>query len=249
MSLLRNPRTLLLITASLFVLILCGCSQDDVTAPTTEDQLVIAVDPLDDVLKSTDGSTPVDPQARLARLAEILELDDAQLAAFTVAYTEFRDGVADLRAQVQAGELSHEEAREAAAVLREAFEAELQIILTPEQYDLLQEMRQNRPGHSGPHHDQQTPHERWTEWLTAIGADEAQMTQIFELLDGLHAGMQELRAEVRAGTLTREEARDAAAALRTEFNETLQTILTVEQYEALLALRPDCDGSRGNGRE
>lgn len=244
MSLHHNSKTTLIVAASLLVLILCGCSQNDVTAPADE-QILIAADPLDDVLKSTDGMTPADPQDRLARLAEVLGLDAEQLAALTVAYTDFRDGIASLRTQVQDGELTVAEAREAAAILRDAFEAELQIILTAEQWDLLQEMRQNRPGPHGGNHG---AHDRWAEWLTEIGADEAQVTAVFELLDTLHAAIQDLRDQVRAGEMTREDAHVAATELRAEFDEDLQVVLTEEQYAALLALRPDCRGRMGGTR-
>ena len=70
-----------------------GCSQDEVTGPEA-DSTFIAEDPLDDVLKSTDGRTPADTQDRLARLAEVLGLDEDQLAALTLAYNEFLDGIA-----------------------------------------------------------------------------------------------------------------------------------------------------------
>ena len=72
---------------------------------------------------------------------------------------------------------------------------------------------------------------------------------------GLHGSRGELRrheggpqGREEGGELTHEEARDAAAVLRAEFDTALQTILTPEQYEALLALRPDCEGPRPPGR-
>lgn len=238
----KSLAPLLFLLAGL-LLLTTGCSQDQVAGPEA-DQTFVAEDPLDDVLKSTDGFTSSDPQERLARLAEVLGLDEDQLAALTVAYTEFRDGVAALWTQVHNDEITREEAREAVAVLREAFEAEMQIILTAEQWDLLQEMRyqgQLRDGHNYQH---QVPHDRWVAWLTEAGADEDQIADVFEALEVLHSGMQDLRDQVHEGTLTREEAREAAETLRAEFDAALQTILTAEQYEALMNLRPDCGGPR-----
>jgi len=225
------------------MLLTTGCSQDKVTGPDPE-QTLYAQDPLDDVFKSTDGRTPLDPLERLARLAEVLGLDEDQLAALTVAYLEFRDGVAALSTQVHNGEITLEEARAAVADLREAFEAELQVILTAEQWDLLQDMRFQGQQRDGRNHHHQAPHDRWTAWLGEVGADETQVADILAALDVLHSGMQDLRTQMHEGTLTREEAREAAEILRADFDAALQSILTVEQYEALMLLRPDCGGPR-----
>jgi hypothetical protein len=238
----KTMTRLVLVLAGL-MLFVSGCSQDEVTGPDPE-QTFFAEDPLDDVLKSTDGLTPVDPLERLARLAEVLGLDENQLADLTVAYLEFRDGVAALSTQVHNGEMTLEDARVAVADLREAFEAELQVILTAEQWDLLQDMRFQGQQRDGRNHHHQAPHDRWTAWLGEAGADETQVADILAALDVLHSGMQDLRAQMRDDTLTREEAREAAEILRTEFDAALQSILTVEQYEALMLLRPDCGGPR-----
>ncbi len=229
------------LSLTLLLLALAGCGSDSTTVPADE-TFVVAEDPLDDVLKSLDGDTPAEPQGRIDRLAEVLGLDEDQIAALTVAYETFRAGVADLRAQVEDGSLTREEAREAGALLREAFEAELQLILTAEQWDLLQEMRIGAHGPHGNHHGHQTPYDRWNDWLAEIGADEDQVDAVFAALDVMRDGLRDLRDQVRAGELTHEEARDAAEVLRTDFDAELQEILTAEQYEALLSLRPDCGG-------
>jgi len=215
---------------------LTGCSDD--SAPMTPDTSnVIAVDPLDDVLKSTDGDTPEEPRPRIARLAEVLGLDETQAADLETAYLVFKDGVLALREQVRADELTFEEARAAAALLRDDFEAALQTILTEAQYDLLQEMRENRPD---PRHHPRPHADRWEEWLVAIEADTAQVEAILTGLETLRSDMQELRASVRAGDLTLEDAKEDAMALRDAFNLLLQETLTEDQYAALLDLRPDC---------
>lgn len=225
------------------LLLTTGCSQNEVTGPEA-DQTFFAEDPLEDVLKSTDGMTPASPQDLLARLAEILDLDEDQMAALTMAYNEFLDGAESLRIMVQNDEMTFQEANAALAVLREAFEAELQIILTADQWDLLQEMRflgQQRDGHN---HQHQPPHERWVAWLTEAGADEVQIAAVFESLETFHTGMQDVRDQMHEGTLTREDARLAAETLRSDFHAALQTILTTDQYDALMLLRPDCGGPR-----
>lgn len=245
MKLMHN--TTLLVVA-LALLLLAGCSQDDVAAPGS-DQVVIAEDPLEDALKSADGTVAPEPQDRLARLAELLGLDEDQLVAVTAAYTTFRDGVADLRDQVETGDLTREEARAEVLLLRETFEAELQVILTAEQWDLLQELRQNRAGHPRGPHDCQGPVERWTEWLTEVGADEDQIADVIAALETMTTGMTDLREQVADGTLTCEEARDAAEALREDFDTALQSILTEEQYDALQGWRTDGDRLHDRDRD
>ena len=242
----KSTSLLILVMAGL-LLMATGCSDNDVTAPATG-PVVIAEDPLDDVLKSTDGRTPADPIDRCARLGEVLGLDEDQLAALTMAYTGFRDGMDELRTQVMNHVLTMDEARHMAGAMRDAFEAEMQIILTAEQWDHLQDMRhEGRQGedhhHGGGHH--QGPGDLWGSWFEEIGVDAGQIAAIIEALFVLQSGMEDLRHQMHDGTLTYEEAREAAEALRAEFDAALQTILTEEQYLALLDLRPYCGGRQG----
>lgn len=228
------------------MILTAGCSDNDVAAPQAGSDFT-AEDPFDDALKSLDGNPPVAPGERLARLADYLGLDDDQPASLASAYSEFRDGMAVLRDQVASGELSREAAREQAAALRDAFEAELQIILTEEQWNMLQEMRDaGRRGerhHGGGHHDH-NPGDLWGSWFEELGLDEAQVTDIIAAMGDLHAGMQDIRVGLHEGSMTFEDARAAAEELREEFDAALQSILTEEQYQALLDLRSDCGGPR-----
>lgn len=217
---------------------LAGCSNDEGVTGVGVTQTELASDPLEGVLTSTLGYTPENPSDRIQRLADVLGLTDAQEEALLAAYTELRTGMDALRAQVEAGDLTREEAREQADALHEAFEAQLQVILTEEQYDLLQEMRAAR--HHPPRHERGME-DRWSAWLTEIGATEVQVADVTAALQTLRDGMDALRDRIVAGELTREDAMDAAKALRDEFDAALRSILTEEQYEQLLALRPDCN--------
>lgn len=218
--------------------LVAGCGDDGTITGTSTapDVSTLVEDPLDGILDSTAGVTPAEPGPRIDRLAEALGLTEEQTAALAEAYAEFHDAVDVLKDQVRSGEITRDEAQATAAELREAFEAALQVILTPEQYDLLQEMRQNRDGRG---EGRKNPIERWTEWLSEIGASEDQIDAVFAALDVLHDGLADLRAQIKDGTLTRDEAKAAAEELRAAFDAELQTILTAEQYEALLELRPD----------
>jgi len=247
----RSTSLLILVMAGLMLMV-AGCSDNDVTAPPSG-TIVIAEDPLDDVLKSTDGRTPADPRERCTRLGEVLGLDEEQMEALTMAYIGYRDGMAGLRTQVGNRHLTMDEARHMAVAMREAFEAEMQIIMTAEQWDHLQDMRhEGRHGgdhHSGGHHGgghhHQGPTDLWGSMFDDIGLDADQIAAVLAALDVLHEGMQDLRDQMHDGTMTYEEAHEAAEALRADFDTALQGILTEEQYQALLDLRPDCGGSRG----
>jgi len=223
---------------------LIGCGSESITSPGLTDTALVE-DPLDGVLNSTEARTPADPGERIARLAAALDLTEEQVAALTDAYGVFRAGIDDLKAQVDAGDLTRDEAKALAADLREAFEAELQVILTPEQYDLLQEMRQNKDGGRRGHRDRS---DRWNAWMEEIGADEAQLEAINAAAGIFHDGMKALHEQVKDGTLTRGEVKDEAKALRDAFDAALQEILTEEQYAMLLELRPDC-GGRDHGSD
>lgn len=206
-----------------------GCSGQESVTGSDQDGFapLQVVDPLNGVLDSTDGMTPHDPEARIERLAEVLGLDDEQKAQLLEAYQAFHDALADLSPRD----------RDAVQALREALEAELQVILTEEQYDLLQEMRAARHGHGRHGRDFA---ERWAMWLAVIEASEEQIADIMAAHETLRDGVRALHDQVRAGELTHEEARPQVEALRAAFDAELQTILTEEQYAQLQQLRPDC---------
>lgn len=246
MTMKTSTALLTLVMAGLLIMV-TGCSDSEITSPdpvSVIDSNAIAEDPFDNVLKSLDEETPVEPQARCLRLAQILDLTEDQLADMSAAYTTFREGVADLRTQVQDGEITMEEARAAAALLREDFEAELQLILTPEQWDILQDLRYQARVRDPQHNQDPDAVTLWGGILEEIGADEAQIAAVVEALDTLHVGIHDVRDQMHEGTLTNKEACDAVKLLREDFDLALQTILTEEQYQALLELRPDGEGPK-----
>lgn len=218
---------------------LVGCGEQNLTGPDespSSGEFLVASDPLTGVLNSTDGSTPVDAQSRIDRLAEVLGLDEDQKAAFAAAYDAFKTGIGELRAKLAAGEVTREQAREQVGALRETFEAEIQVILTDEQWNQLQEMREKRDGRRPGHRD---PADRWNAWLQEIGASEDQVAAVMAALQTLHEGIRALHNQVRSGDLPIEEAKEQAMGLRDAFHETLQDTLTEDQYAALLELLPD----------
>lgn len=242
--------------AVLAVAVMTGCSGDNSITNSVPDQeqipqdemSLLMTDPLDNSLDTTDGYTPAEPGPRIERLAEVLGLTEEQTQALYDLYVQFRADQVEIREACRSGEITIEEARAQMEELRAELEAEIQLILTPEQYELLLEMRSQRPhgepggpgGPDNPGHHGQPGFAIWEVWLDEIGADESQTDAVFSALEDLHTAMADLRVQVREGVLTPQEAREQAVLLREEFDTELQTILTPEQYEQLLELRPDC---------
>jgi Spy/CpxP family protein refolding chaperone len=197
------------------------------------------VDPLSGVLNSVDGTTPSDPSRRIQRLAEILGLSAEQVAALVDAENTLRTGLSALRDQVEAGTLTREQARIEARALHEAFQASMQLILTPEQWNRLQELLENRDRRGRGHHD---PVRRWLRWLNAIDADSTQTEAVLSALEEFHDTLADIRARFRSGEINRGQGIQLIREARDDFDAALQEILTDEQYSELLEMRTDCPG-------
>jgi len=246
----RSLRVFSLLAVLVAGTFLAGCGNDKsvtgVNSTPLPDPGTLVEDPLDGVLNSTDGSTPSDHGMLVGRLAEKLGLTDEQKAALMAAYQEFHDGLQALRQQVRSGDITLDEAKAAAAALRDAFEAELQVILTPEQYDLLQQMRQDRDGQGDGKRD---PNQRWLAWLTKIGADESQISAVMDAIQTMNDALKAVHESLRNHEITGKEARDQVMQIRDDFDAALQGILTADQYQALQDLRPDQRGKHGPGHD
>lgn len=195
-----------------------------------------AADPVEDALLGSDGRSAPESDRRMSRLAEILELDAMQLSALGDAYYSFRTAMQALRAEVRDGRLATMRAREEAGLLKSGFEAQLQVILTEAQYDHLQQLRQLCYQQ---HHAHRDAVRRWADWGKEIGASQEQFDLILVGLETLRHEITDLRAQLRDGHLSRDEAYRAAQDFRSAFDATLSEILSAEQYEALMGLRPD----------
>lgn len=241
--------TLALLLLMVAVLMGCGTDTTSTAAPEGSEALSYESD------SGVGGERlPGDPSERWEHLVEALQLTDEQIEALQPAFDEFHEAMQALRTGVREGELSREEAARRREVLNGEFEAFLQDVLSPEQYDQWQELRENhphpgsgggRPGHgNGPEFD---PAARWAELAEVLGLSEDQLTTITEAAEQLRASMQDLRSQVRAGELTRGEAAELAESLRADFDLFLQGVLTPEQYEQLQELRPDPPDGGGPG--
>ena len=194
---------------------------------------------------------------RPGRLAEALELTEdqrAQLKALGEQHREsMRETMEGIRAQVEAGELTPEQAREQMQPIREAHRAEVERILTPEQIQKLGELRaarQERAGERGegeqmrrgprmghrrgaghgPGHGPGHP-------FQALDLSEDQQAQLKALgeqhRESMRETMEGIRAQVEAGELTPEQAREQMQPIREAHRAEVEKILTPEQIQKL----------------
>jgi len=235
----------------LMVAVLMGCGADTTTtaAPTASTA---------QSYESDSGLGPDtfsgDPSGRWESLVEALQLTDDQVETLQPAFDEFRETMQALRTSVRAGELSREEAAAQREALSDEFEEFLQDVLTPEQYELWQELRDSRarPGHDGDRPGRgdrpaPDPEARWEQLAEVLGLSADQQAAITEAAVELQAAMQILREQVQSGEITREEAREIGEGLRAEFDLVLQEVLSAEQYEQLQELRENRPNPGGGG--
>ncbi len=88
------------------------------------------------------------------------------------------------------------------------------------------------------------PQSRIDRLAEALGLDDEQKAAITAAYDVFRTGVQGLREQVESGDLDREEAREAAHALREVLMAEFQTILTDEQWSQFQEMMQNRDGHR-----
>ena len=192
---------------------------------------------------------------RPGRLADALELTEDQRTQLAQLREQHREAVHEtmegIRAQVEAGDLTREEAREQARTAREARRDDLDEILTPEQLQRLDELRAARQERDDGERKRSGPRMGYRrhpgrghgpghliEALDLSGDQQAQLKALREQhRESVRETMDGIRAQVEAGDLTREEARDQARAAREAHRDDLAQILTPEQLQKLDEIR------------
>lgn len=263
-----TSRSFLATFASVLIILfaVAGCSDDSVTAPAGSGETTggDTTQPLDESMFDAYAYVGVegfsgDRVDGWSRLAELLGLTDEQVDQMQVAFQNFREALRDLREQVRQGALTREEAYEQAQLLRAEYEELLQTILTPEQYELLLELRRQNsdstgPREPGPHHGQNenggpVDHAivHWDHLADRLELSDQQIADLSAAGEELRNDLLALQELIRSGELTREEAREEARLLREAYEETIQSILTEEQYALLMELRAGAAGPGGRG--
>lgn len=159
------------------------------------------------------------PMHLLHRLDRKLNLSDAQHAAVRVILQRER------QAMVQSGVLlqGREAVRAAIAARRDKVGDEIAGLLTPQQQATFTEMRARLQDRLSGGFGQGEVLAR------ELDLSAAQREQVRSLLEDRRGALQEVRARVRAGSLTRPELHRRAVAEREAFRARLETLLTPEQ--------------------
>ncbi len=172
------------------------------------------------------------------RLHDALNLSVEQKTQLQQLRVDFRQQLQALRAQVQAGELKRQDAREQVHTLRQTHRDARNQILTQEQQALVERAHQhikeqreaNGDGDMGPN-DRKRHHQRRARILNALDLSDEQKAQLRELRQ---ENRQQLKALHEAGQRpTAEQRQEMAEARRTAF----EAILTADQLEQLNAIR------------
>ncbi len=163
-----------------------------------------------------------------------LNLTDDQRTALKSLDSDMKTQLDDIRAQVQAGDLSWEEGRTEAQGIRESFRENRQSVLTSEQLQVLEERRADGSGRGRGHG------QRGGEPFGDVGLSESQGERLKGMREEHRAGMDALR---ESGDATREDLRQ----LRETQRQEIDGILTDEQRQTLEQKRAE-RGSKGEGR-
>lgn len=162
----------------------------------------------------------------LSRLTELLGLTSDQAAQIATIAQETRDALSALRQQVRDGGLTRAEAHAQAKALRDQQKAQIEALLTAEQLAKFQALRS--------HHGHPFDLARMT---ALLGLSAEQVAAIQAVMDETQAKVQEIKAQVEAGTLTPEAARPQIDALMRAGHDAIKAALTAEQL-AKLERRP-----------
>lgn len=176
---------------------------------------------------------------------QLLDLNDEQKAQLETLRTEFQKQQQDLRAQIQAGTLSREDAQAQMKAATEAHRTAFEAILTEEQRQKLAEWKQNHsagpgmgsPGVMGKGRGRGMGRAGGPDKMVEIlGLSEEQKTQWQELARQQRAKMEELR---QSGQRPDPE---TMRQLFAEHQKAVEAILTPEQFQKLGEMKKNWKG-------
>jgi hypothetical protein len=197
-------------------------------------------------------------QGGILEHADELGLSEEQVAQLQALQEELRTQMHALMGDRVRGQRPTDEQRAQMDALREAHIAKVQEVLTDEQWEALQELRNER--REARQEEREARHEersaRHLEFLaTVLGLSEEQKTQLAAIQEEQFAKMQALRDEFRSGLEGERPSQEALEAhrkamdtLREEGHAAILEVLDEEQaelFEALAKLRANGHGRRG----
>ncbi|MCK4548349.1 MAG: hypothetical protein KAW17_13015 [Candidatus Eisenbacteria sp.] len=176
---------------------------------------------------------------RFEQMAGDLNLTEEQSAQVREAAEAMHERMRDFREQCRSGDCDREAVREQAREMREAFRAQLETILTPEQIAQMEEHRAERQSEMmerrEARHEQRM--EQRIEFLTRVlDLDESQAQQVRDITEAAMQQHQTLRESVRSGEIEFEDAQDRVGEIHEEAVAAIRDLLTSEQQEMFDAL-------------
>lgn len=166
----------------------------------------------------------------LEDLKNLLGLSADQVAQVQPILDATRVALEELRAQVKAGTVTKADAQSQVKALHDAQKAQILALLTPEQQAKFSTMRE--------HHADRFDLSRLTDVL-ALSAD--QVSQISVIQSATEAKVNDIHAQVEAGTLSKDDARTQLDQIRKDTQSAIEAVLTAEQkakLEQILAAGP-----------
>lgn len=163
----------------------------------------------------------------LSRLESLLGLSADQVAAIQPILDATRVALEDLRAQVKAGTLSPADAKVKGKALHDDEKAQIMAVLTAEQQAKFVDMRDH---HHGPFDVKKL--------AEVLGLSADQVTTIEGLFTAAEAKINDLHAQVEAGTLTPDAARPQIDQIRKDTKDAVAAVLTDAQRAQLEKLMP-----------
>lgn len=184
-------------------------------------------------------------------------LSDDQIAAIEAIRADYATQREALIESFRNGDIERDAFRTQMQELHDAMKAEIEGVLTDEQKAELDQIRAEREAErEAERAEREAALEARRDsakvvMATVLGLTDDQVTSLETLWADQDAAFEDIRAQVDAGDLTREEAQAAIEALRTDFDTALQALLTEDQYEIVqihnaLASRGG-RGSKGRG--
>lgn len=169
-----------------------------------------------------DGAGQVMP-SELDHLTTLLGLIADQIAQLQPILDAMRTALESVRAQVKAGTLSPADARAQVRELHEQQKAQILALLTPAQQAKFTQMRDH---HCGPFDIARL--------TAALGLSADQASQLSSLMSAAQAQVNDLHAQVEAGTLALADAHVQIEQIHAATQAAIKDVLTAEQ-QALLA--------------
>ncbi len=190
-------------------------------------------------------------QRHLEEMADQLELTDEQIEQLRAAHQEMRESIRELMQQNPGR--PDEATREQMRALHESMRETMESILTPEQLEQLEAIRDER--HEERSAERQANfaerQERHLDFLTnVLGLTDSQRDQIESIMMDAHEQMVELHEQMRDRDADREALRDQAQEIRENAAASILAVLDEDQakiFEALKDLMPGRGGPGGRG--